>query len=107
MIDRFITPVYAQADRAARLCDLDEMIVGVFDKIWPFAGLAVFFMFIYGGAMWMMSTGDPQKIAKATNTFLWAFIGAAILALLMVIMGTFEHIFGLPDGTLRVLEINC
>ena len=104
MINRLVSPVYADA---ARLCDLDDMIVGAFDSIWPFVGLAVFGMFIYGGAMWMMSTGDPQKVSKATNTFLFAFIGAAILALLMVIMGTFEQLFNLPPDSLKIFNIDC
>ena len=106
MISWIASPVYAQGG-AAKLCDLDDMIVNLFGVIWPFAGVAIFFMFIMGGAMWMMSSGDPQKIAKATNTLLWAFIGACVLALVMVIMGTFEAILGLPEGTLRIFDIPC
>ena len=105
MISWIASPVYAQGPPT--LCDLDDMIVGLFAVIWPFVGLAVFFMFIMGGAMWMMSSGDPQKTGKALSTMLWAFIGACVLALVMVIMGTFESILGLPQGTLRVLDIPC
>ena len=105
MIDWFISPVYAQG--AARLCMIDDMMVGVFDAIWPFVGILVFAMFVYGGFMWMLSSGDPQRVGKSVNTMLWAFIGLIILALVMVIMGTFESIFGLSPGTLRVLDIPC
>lgn len=97
-----IRPAYAVAPT---LCELDDVVVGIFDHIWPFIGVAVFAMFIYGGVMWMMAAGDPQKVQKATGTFIWAFVGAVILAMLMVIMGTFEQIFGLPSGTLRVFDI--
>ena len=107
MISWIASPVFAQGGAPARLCDIDDMIVGLFGVIWPFVGIAIFFMFIYGGAMWMMSSGDPQKIGKATGTLLWAFVGACILALTMFIMGTFEAILGLPDGTLRVFDIPC
>ena len=91
-----ISPVYA-ADTAPRLCALTDMVAGIFNAIWPFVGLAVFGMFIYGGVMWLISQGDPQRISKATNTLLWAFIGAVILALVMLIMGTFADIFGLDE----------
>jgi hypothetical protein len=106
MMNWFISPVYAQDHvPAATLCQLEEMIIGIFDAIWPFVGVAVFAMFIYGGFMWMLSTGDPQRVNKAVSTMLWAFVGLIILALVMVIMGTFESIFGLPQGSLRVLKI--
>ena len=104
MLTPFVSPVYAQGS-APTLCALEDMIAGIFGFIWPFVGLAVFGMFIYGGVMWLMSQGDPQKIAKSTNTLLWAFIGAVVLACLMLIMGTFESIFGLDEGSLRVFDI--
>ena len=104
MVDSLITPVSAAA---APLCVIDDVITGVFDKIWPFVGFAVFGMFLYGGAMWMLSSGDPQKVAKATGTMMWAFIGTCILALVMVIMGTFEDIFGLTPGSLSVWNLDC
>jgi hypothetical protein len=104
MIDDLITPVQASA---TPLCYLDDVVVGVFDKIWPFIGIAILAMFLYGGAMWMLSTGDPQKVSKATGTLLWAFVGAVILVLVMVIMGTFETILGLPAGSLSVFDIPC
>lgn len=107
MTSWFVTPVYAQANSAARLCLIDDMIVGAFEAIWPFVGVAIFGMFIYGGFMWLLSSGDPQRINKAVSAMMWAFIGAIILALVMVIMGTFETILGLPQGKLRVFDIPC
>lgn len=100
--DKFIFKANAQA---RTLDSLDDMLAGAFDKIWPFFGLALLGMFIYGGAMWMLSSGDPQKIAKATGTLLWAVIGTVILAMIMAIMGTFELIFGLPAGSIGIFNI--
>jgi len=105
MISWFASPVYAQ--EATQLCMIDDMIVDAVNWIWPFAGLAVFLMFLSGGAMWMTSAGDPQKRSKAMSTFLWAFVGAAILALMMLIFGVFESILGLPEGTLGKWTIDC
>lgn len=104
MIESLITPVQAQA---APLCVLDDLVTGAFDKIWPFVGFALLGMFLYGGLMWMISSGDPQKVSKATSTLLWAFVGVVILMLVMTIMGTFETIFGLNEGTLRLFDIHC
>ena len=106
MLRWIVPPVYAQSP-AAPLCELDDMIIRIFDAIWPFIGLALFFMLLAGGFMWLTSTGDPQRISKATSTILWAIVGTVILALIMVIMGTFEYILGLPEGSLRVLDIPC
>lgn len=94
-MDSFVFKAYA---KARELGELDDMLVGAFEKIWPFFGFALLGMFVYGGVMWMMSSGDPQKLQKATNTFLWAFVGTVIFALIFVITGMFEDIFGLKTG---------
>lgn len=90
---------------ATTLCRLDGILSGIFEKVWPIVGILLLGMIIYGGAMWMMSTGDPQKISKATSTLLWAFIGVAILVLAMFIMGTLEEILGLNMGYFKGLSI--
>lgn len=100
--DKFIFKANAQA---RTLDSLDDMIAGVFEKVWPFIGLVLFGMFIYGGAMWMMSSGDPQKISKASGTLLWAVIGTVLLAMIMAIMGMFETILGLPAGSIGIFNI--
>ena len=101
-LDKLIFKSYADA---ATLCELDEMVVGAFNKIWPFIGVALLFMFIYGGVMWLMSTGDPQKLNKAVSTLIWAFVGTLILAAIMMIMGVMEDLLGLPAGTFGTFEI--
>jgi hypothetical protein len=105
-VDRFITKVYAQSSAPARqLGDIDDMVADAFNKIWPFFGIALFAMFIYGGAMWMMSAGDPQRLQKAQGTLLWAVVGIFILALLMWLMGTFEMILGITPGSIGTFTI--
>jgi hypothetical protein len=96
-MDKFIFQTHA----AARpLSDIDDIIINAFNKIWPFFGIALFAMFVYGGVMWMMSSGDPQKLNKAQGTLLWAFIGILILALMMWIFGVFEAVLGIAPGTI-------
>jgi len=106
MILSLIPPAYAytpytpasQGPGAAPLCLIESLVKNVFDAIWPFIGIAILAMFIYGGVMWMFSTGDPGRIGKAVSTMLWAFIGAVLLVMVMVLLGVFERVFGITSG---------
>lgn len=40
-------------------------------------------MFIYGGIMWLISGGNPDKIKKGKDVFVWSVIG------LLVIFGSY------------------
>src|SRR4030042_2014188 len=97
ILDALIPKAYAAP---ATLTQLPDLLADVLGKIWPFISLALFVMLLYGGFMWLTSAGDPQKVAKATGTILWAVIGAVVLALIMVIMGVFEDIFGVNLHTI-------
>lgn len=36
-------------------------------------------MFIYGGAMWMLSGGNQEQVTKGKQTIIWAALGLAII----------------------------
>lgn len=36
-------------------------------------------MFIYGGAMWMLSAGNQEQVTKGKNTVMWAALGIALI----------------------------
>jgi len=36
-------------------------------------------MFIYGGAVWMLSGGNQEQVAKGKNTLIWAAIGIVVI----------------------------
>lgn len=57
-------------------------------------GIVAVFMILYSGFLFIRSEGDPSIIKKAGDTFIWAFIGLAIVALAAVIV----HFFGLMLG---------
>lgn len=40
--------------------------------------LAVGFV-IYGGVLFVISSGDPEKVTKAKKTLLWALVGAFLM----------------------------
>lgn len=43
------------------------------------AGVAAIIMMIVTGIMYVLSGGDPQKVAAAKNTFLYALIGLVVV----------------------------
>ena len=48
-------------------------------------------MFVYGGFVWMLSRGNPEKGKKGTDILIWAFIGLIIIfssyAIVSFVMG--------------------
>ncbi len=92
----FMHTVFAQS--AVSLNVLPAVIEDLFSRVWPFIGLAVFGMFIYGGILWLTSRGDPQMLAKAQSTLVWTAIGAGVLALVIVIIDLLAGFVGVqPD----------
>jgi hypothetical protein len=93
----FINKVYAigESGSADKLEEIDTLLAGIFKFIWPFVGVGVLGMFIYGGVMWLMSGGDPQKLQKAQATLLWTVVGAVAVAGIGLILGIFDEIFQL------------
>ncbi|MBN1618976.1 hypothetical protein JW887_06600 [Candidatus Dojkabacteria bacterium] len=56
-----------------------DIVNAIVPAIYGIAGVAVFGFFVYGGFLWITSTGEPDKIKKATDTMINAVIGAAIV----------------------------
>jgi len=54
---------------------IDKIISAITDRLVPFAGLLAFIFVVYGGYMWIISSGDPDKVKRAQGTLQWAIIG--------------------------------
>lgn len=72
--------------------ELDSaVIVGFIHKITgfitPVASILAVAFIIYGGYMWIISGGDPEKLKKAQGTLTWAIIGLVFTILSRVILG--------------------
>ena len=67
-----------------------KMIQGLLDtvtsKLIPVAGLLAFIFVVYGGYMWIISAGDPEKVKRAQGTLTWAIIGLIFTILVGVIL---------------------
>ena len=103
-----MNPVYAQGINSEgdppQITLLADIIIRLVDSVWPFVGLAVLALLIYGGAMWMLSSGDPQKLAKARGTIMWAVIGAVIIACIMAFMSMIANLVGIDPGCLFTIR---
>lgn len=52
----------------------------------PLAGVLAVGFVIYGGVLYIMSSGDPEKTAKAKKTLLWAIAGVILIVLSTLIV---------------------
>ena len=74
-----------------------DIINPVLPMIYGIAGLALFGLLVYGGFMWLTSTGDPEKVRKATGTIVNAVIGIAIVLFAYFATKIVGAIIGYPD----------
>lgn len=52
-----------------------------------FAGVFALVMFLWGAFDYMFSLGNDEKVKKAGQTMLWAFLGLVIIAAARTILG--------------------
>lgn len=64
-----------------------DQVQGVFTWAYSMAGLVAVIFIIKGGIDYMMSTGDPGKTRKATQSLIMAVVGLIIVILAAVITG--------------------
>jgi len=95
----FSSPIFARIDEPPvdeppgppRLKVLATAFDKVFSWIFPLGVLISVSMIIYGGYMWMISGGEPQRKQQAQGTLTWAVLGLVFLlltrALLEIILG--------------------
>lgn len=55
------------------------LILRVVQTILGFVSLLALIIIIYAGVLWITSAGVPDKIKKARELLVWAFIGLAVL----------------------------
>lgn len=67
-------------------------------------GIVLLMVIIMGGFMRIAAGSNPQNVAKANNTLLWGFVGAAIVLLSVIIVNMVGNILGYT-GDLSVINI--
>jgi hypothetical protein len=80
--------IFAQSSLPPRIDGpmIDRLVSTITSKILPMAGLLAFGFIVYGGYMWMMSAGDPDKVKRAQGTLTWAIIGLIFTILVGLIL---------------------
>ena len=83
---------------SARGDNLEVIVKGAIEVVLGLVGVAALVIFIYGGILWMLSSGNEAQIAKAKKAMIWAVFGlVAILAayaILSLVFGIFESGLG-------------
>ncbi len=57
----------------------EDLIANIIRVILGFTGSIALLLFVYGGFLWMTSTGNAEKITKGKNIFIWATIGLIVI----------------------------
>lgn len=83
------SPIYAQS--APPQLDgtvIQRLVDTVTSKLLPIAGLLAFIFVVYGGYMWIISAGDPEKIKRSQGILTWAIIGLVFTIIVGLILKT-------------------
>lgn len=78
----FIPIAHAERIISARSKPIEQVALNIISNIiLPLIGAIAVGMVIYGGVLFITSSGDPEKVTKARKTLMWAIIGIIIVVL--------------------------
>lgn len=63
----------------------DSLMSGILNTVYFWLGVVAVGFIIYGGFLYILSSGDPGKIRKAKDTLLYAIIGVVVVLIAFVI----------------------
>ncbi|MGE5425823.1 MAG: pilin [Bacillota bacterium] len=56
-----------------------ELIGSVIEKLFGIIGSLALVMFIYGGLIWMTSSGSSTQVKKGRDIIVWAIVGMVVI----------------------------
>lgn len=65
----------------SNITSIADIVNKILPIVYAVTGVALLGYFIYGGIIWLMSAGDPDKVKKAQDTLVNAAIGVGIVIL--------------------------
>lgn len=80
--------------------NIGDLMSKVLLFLFPFAGLILFFVLVWGGYDFITSQGSPEKIKGAWAKIYAGIIGFALLVFSMLFVRFIAFIFGLDTGIL-------
>lgn len=94
ILSALLLPTRAFAAAPPKLDEIGGIFESVFELILPVGGLFALGMVVYGGYMWMLSSGDPGKLKQAQGTLTWAIIGLVFLAVFRTVLKSIFDFIG-------------
>lgn len=67
--------------------DIPTLIGSIIKAALGIVGSIALLMFIYGGFLWLMSAGNPERVTKGKNILIWATIGLATIFISYMAVG--------------------
>ena len=84
-------------DEAIELSCIGAIFVNIVNALFYFAGAAVLFIIIYGGYLFVTSSGNPQQVERAKHTLTYAILGLGVILLSWVILRVIAEVTGSSD----------
>ncbi len=60
--------------------DIRLIIAQIMQGALSFSGSVALLMFLYGGILWLTSMGDPKRIQRGKDIFIWSTLGIIMIA---------------------------
>ncbi|PJC30121.1 hypothetical protein CO051_07380 [Candidatus Roizmanbacteria bacterium CG_4_9_14_0_2_um_filter_39_13] len=79
---------------------LADIVTIIMSFLYPFAGVILLFVFIWGGYDLLTSHGEPEKLNSGRAKITSGIIGFVLLAISYVLARVLGFIFGVGDGIL-------
>lgn len=90
--------------------DIPTLIGQVIKAVLGIVGSIALLMFIYGGFLWLMSAGSPERVAKGKNVLIWASVGLVVIfvsyALVNFVIGSLAGAGG-KQGASSTVQNRC
>lgn len=71
------------------------------------SGIVFFIMMVVGGAMYLLSAGNPEGVKRAQQTLIWGVVGTvATVGMVFIATTLLSDILGINLGTQPILDIS-
>lgn len=80
----------------------EDLIGNVVVALFELVGVALFIMLLYGGFLFLFSSGDQKKLEQARGTITNAIIGLVVIVSGYLILKTIETFTGVPITTFQI-----
>ena len=82
------------------LSGLIDMFVNILQRIIPLLGAVAFFLFIYGVARFIRSSGSEKELKDSKNIIIWGIVGLFVLMSIWGIISFMKSELGFGSGVL-------